>query len=123
MEVPTEVQSIAQRAGVKLGKHKGRLRELRADVPLLLRLARAWARKDYVAIPWKSIVSVVAALLYFVSPLDLLPDFVPFIGFIDDAAVVAFVLKSLRSDMSAFQLWEAEQASTDSSQAIEEHAA
>ena len=101
------VRSIAQRATAKLGKHRGRLSRLRADLPVLLRLAQAWARKEYRAIPWKSIVSVVAALLYFISPIDLIPDLIPFVGFIDDAAVVAYVLKSLKADLSAFQGWEA----------------
>jgi len=103
---PGRVRSIAQRATGKLGKHRGRLDQLRADLPLLLRLARAWARKEYRTIPWRSIVSVVAALLYFVSPVDLIPDLIPFFGFIDDAAAVAYVLKSLKTDLEMFREWE-----------------
>ena len=115
---PSKVQTTVQRATDKLGKHRGRLVELRDGLPVLLRLARAWAKNKYRAIPWKSIVAVVAALLYFVSPVDFLPDFIPFFGFIDDAAVVAYVLKSLKTDVETFQKWEAENPSTDSSQAI-----
>ena len=120
---PGRVWSIAQRATGKLGKHRGRLGQLRADLPVLLRLARAWARKEYRAIPWKSIVSVIAALLYFVSPVDLIPDLIPFFGFIDDAAVVAYVLKSLKTDLETFQKWEADEPSADSSRALPERRA
>ncbi len=120
---PGRVWSIAQRAAGKLGKHRGRLGQLRADLPVLLRLARAWARKEYRAIPWKSIVSVIAALLYFVSPVDLIPDLIPFFGFIDDAAVVAYVLKSLKTDLETFQKWEADEPSADSSRALPERRA
>lgn len=115
MREPARIQSIVRRATEKLGNHGGRLGELRSDVPVLLRLVRAWGRKDYRAIPWKSLVSVVAALLYFVSPVDLLPDLIPLIGFVDDAAVVAFVLKSLKTDIDAFRDWEVEGAPSDSS--------
>jgi len=88
-------------------RFRRRLSQLRADLPVLLRLAQAWARKEYRTIPWKSIVSVLAALLYFISPIDLIPDLIPIFGFIDDAAVVAYVLKSVKADLEAFQAWEA----------------
>lgn len=120
---PGRVQSIARRATTKLGKHKGRFGDLRADLPVLLRLARLWGTREYRAIPWKSIVSVVAALLYFVSPVDLIPDLIPFLGFIDDAAIVAYVLKSLKTDIDAFRTWELERPSNDSSRATSEQAA
>ena len=118
VEESRNVEAITSRATKKLGNHRGRLDELRDGLPVLLRLARAWARKEYGAIPWPSIVAIVAALLYFVSPVDVLPDVIPFFGFIDDAAVVAYVVKSLRADLNSFQLWEASVPSTDSSRTL-----
>lgn len=46
------------------------------------RMASAYARGYYKDIPWKALMSVVAALLYFVNPLDLIPDVIPGLGFI-----------------------------------------
>jgi uncharacterized membrane protein YkvA (DUF1232 family) len=51
-------------------------------------------------------------LLYLVSPLDLLPDFLPG-GFADDAAVIGFVVKKLRSELVAFEAWEKSQGNQD----------
>lgn len=42
--------------------------------------------------PWGAIVSLVAALLYGASPIDLLPDFIPLIGFLDDGIVVTVLV-------------------------------
>lgn len=103
---PEQLRSVAKKASDKLRKHKNRLGELREDLPLLLRLAQAWGRREYRQIPWKSVASIVAALLYFLSPIDFLPDLIPFFGFVDDAAVVGYVLKSFKSDLDAFAQWE-----------------
>jgi uncharacterized membrane protein YkvA (DUF1232 family) len=69
------------------------------DLSTLLRLLAAWASGKYTAIPYRSIVLAVAAVLYFVWPLDAIPDFIPVIGYVDDAFVMAFVVKSIKIDL------------------------
>jgi uncharacterized membrane protein YkvA (DUF1232 family) len=96
---PERVGALTRRARKKLKKHRPALRDLRDDLPTLTRLARAWARGEYRAVPWKSVVLTVGALLYFVSPADLIPDFIPVLGYLDDAAVVAYVVRAIRSDL------------------------
>jgi uncharacterized membrane protein YkvA (DUF1232 family) len=56
----------------------------------------------------------VVAIIYFVSPIDLLPDWIPLGGFIDDAAVIGFVLKQINTDLEQFLKWEAVKKSLDS---------
>ena len=107
---PGRVRSIARRAGQKMREHRAQLGTLRDDLPVLLRLARAWARGDYRRIPWKSLVLVVAGLLYFLAPIDAIPDFIPVLGYLDDAAVIAYVLRAVQSDVRAFEEWEASEA-------------
>jgi uncharacterized membrane protein YkvA (DUF1232 family) len=104
---PGRVRSIARRATEKLRAHRDQLGTMRDDLPVLLRLARAWGHGEYRAIPWKSFVVLVAGLLYFLAPVDAVPDFIPVLGFVDDAAVVAYVLRTLRQDVRAFEEWEA----------------
>ena len=48
----------------------------------------------------------IAAILYFVNPLDVIPDLLPAFGFLDDAGVLAFVLQSIRKDIDRFLDWE-----------------
>jgi uncharacterized membrane protein YkvA (DUF1232 family) len=103
---PERVKSLASRAGERMKRHRRALGPLREDLPALLRLAKAWARREYTALPWRAAVGIVAGLLYFVSPLDAVPDFLPFLGFIDDAAVLGFILRAMEKDVHAFREWE-----------------
>jgi len=76
------------------------------NLKALLRLFKAYLSREYTSIPWGSIVMVVIAILYFVSPLDLVFDWIPLAGFVDDAAVIAFVLKQINNDIETFLKWE-----------------
>ena len=49
---------------------------------------------------------IVASLIYFVSPIDLIPDFILGFGLIDDATVLAWTIKACASDLAAFIAWE-----------------
>jgi len=82
------------------------IRRLWSDLPLLARLLKAWKRGSYRGLSMRTIVSLAAALLYIVSPIDLMPDFIPGIGLIDDAAVLALLLHSIAQDLAAFRVWE-----------------
>ena len=100
---PEELNTLAGRAESRLTRIGPQLKTLSSDVPTLIRLVRAWANGSYRAIPWKAIVTIIAALIYFVSPVDAIPDFIPFIGYVDDAAVLAYVLRSLHREIDAFR--------------------
>ena len=54
-----------------------------------------WAR-EYTDVPWKLIAAIGFAVAYLVSPIDVIPDVIPFVGFVDDAAVFALVGRVLR---------------------------
>ncbi len=70
------------------------------------RLLRAYASGDYRTIPWKSLLLIVAAILYFINPIDVIPDLLPIIGLSDDFAVLFMVYKSIGSDIEKFLEWE-----------------
>jgi uncharacterized membrane protein YkvA (DUF1232 family) len=72
---------------------------------LFIRMIRAWAAGSYRA-PDGSILMVTAAVIYFLSPFDLIPDHVPVFGLLDDAAVIAFVAKANLAAISKFRKWE-----------------
>ncbi len=72
----------------------------------MLRLVRAHHRGEYDQVKNDALLWIVAALNYLVDPFDLIPDKTPFLGFIDDAAVVEFVADRTRQTLDDFMTWE-----------------
>ncbi|OFV82537.1 MAG: hypothetical protein A2Y78_06765 [Acidobacteria bacterium RBG_13_68_16] len=93
-------------ASAALQTRGGALGAVRRDAQALVRMAREVVTGRYRALPKRSLVAIVAALLYFLDPLDLLPDFLPLFGFADDAAVLFWVANRVRKDLDTFLRWE-----------------
>lgn len=72
----------------------------------MLRLVRAHHRAEYDQAAHDSLLWIIAALNYLIDPFDLIPDKTPFLGFIDDAAVVEFVVDRTRPTLDDFMAWE-----------------
>jgi uncharacterized membrane protein YkvA (DUF1232 family) len=73
---------------------------------VLGRLIKAYALGQYREVPWKTILLIVAAVIYFVNPLDLVPDLVPLTGLTDDFAVLLWVYNSVSNEIDKFLTWE-----------------
>lgn len=81
------------------------LRGLWEQVKLLGSLLLDFTRGAYTRAPYGTIAAAAGALLYFASPMDVIPDFIPGIGYVDDAAVIALCLKMIRSDLEKYRAW------------------
>jgi uncharacterized membrane protein YkvA (DUF1232 family) len=72
----------------------------------MLRLIRAYFRGEYRNVSQNALLSIIAAINYFVDPFDLIPDEIPFLGFLDDATVIAFAVQRTRETLDDFMTWE-----------------
>ncbi len=88
----------------------GPLVEVWEHLKALSRLVNAFVHKEYKEVPWQSLVLSSTALLYFVTPSDLLPDFIPVVGYVDDATIIAIVVNAIKADLDKFLEWEAEKS-------------
>ena len=93
----------------KAEQHRGAIANIWEDLNSLVRIVRNWRSGNYREVPWRTLVFSTAAILYFLDPMDVVPDFIPVVGFIDDAAVIAWVMRAIRSDVSKFRDWEQSQ--------------
>jgi len=100
-------------------KISGPLADLWENLKTVFRLLQAYFSKQYTTIPWGTIVLLVGAVIYFVSPLDLMPDWFPLAGFIDDAAVLVFVLRQINADLQHFLAWETQYDTAESDKVID----
>jgi uncharacterized membrane protein YkvA (DUF1232 family) len=90
----------------KMNAHSKALAGVFGDLQLIVRLIRAWLKGEYRDLSNKSLVILVGALLYFLMPLDAIPDFIPGVGYLDDAAVVAMALGAAKTEIDKFRAWE-----------------
>lgn len=78
----------------------------------LFRLIKLSVAGEYTGVPTTTVVAAVAVLIYFLSPIDLIPDFIPVVGLLDDMALVAWFSTSIKHELDKFHEWEATKAST-----------
>ena len=101
------LKNLATQAARKLsGTASTRIDRVRDQLILCIALVGSWMHGEYDGVSRQTIVAVTAALLYFVVPLDVIPDFLIGWGFIDDAAVVGYVMTMLAAEMDAFRRWQ-----------------
>jgi uncharacterized membrane protein YkvA (DUF1232 family) len=99
-----KIEKFLQRLEMKL-KGIPVLGERLANIPVMASLIRSFVRKEYTDVPIGSIIAIISALVYFISPLDIVPDSIPVLGYIDDATVVAVCWKLVESDVKEYIIW------------------
>lgn len=97
------IRDALNKSGGLSGKNVGLFRE---QLGIVARLLKAYASGEYRQLPWKTLIRVIAVLIYFVSPIDILPDFLPIVGFTDDIALMLWLFSGLGDDIEKFRQWE-----------------
>ena len=81
------------------------LKEYFQDFKDLFSLFKDFYKGNYKEVPWMVIASIGGSLLYVLSPIDLIPDFIPVVGYLDDAAVFAACLRFVKEDLEKYRTW------------------
>jgi uncharacterized membrane protein YkvA (DUF1232 family) len=82
--------------------------DIASRLNVLTRLTKAWRNEEYTEVSYVTVFLSVAILLYFVSPIDLVPDFIPIVGGLDDVLLLGFLLKMIDKEIERFLTWEKE---------------
>ena len=96
-----------RRAARLASHHKAAFGNNYGHLRALFRMLRAWVKGAYRPTT-ATIVSAVAVVLYLLSPIDLIPDFLPGIGLLDDASFFLWVLTKIQRELTRFTDWERE---------------
>lgn len=104
------IREALDKSGGLSGKNVSAFRE---QLGVVTRLLKAYASGEYRQLPWKTLIRVIAVLIYFVSPIDILPDFLPIVGITDDIALMLWLFSAITDDIEKFRQWEQRGASDE----------
>jgi uncharacterized membrane protein YkvA (DUF1232 family) len=100
-----QVYRLSREAVHKAGNHQTSLAKVWSDFLSLIEMLRQWSQGAYPHVPVGTLLLSLAALVYFINPLDAIPDPIPFAGYIDDSMIIGLVLTAIKSDLNHFQRW------------------
>jgi len=76
----------------------------------------------YTNLPYRTILAIAVALLYILTPIDLIPDVLPLLGLTDDLTMFLFVWEMVSKDIEEYALWKAENGDSESVKKLIEEA-
>ena len=103
-----KTKQLLHEALSKAYRNRTQLKSVWEDLMAVCRMLKAWSKGDYQSVPWKTIVLSLGTIIYFLNPFDVAPDFIPGVGYLDDAVVLGFVVNSIKKELERFLRWESE---------------
>ena len=74
-------------------------------IPVMISLVKNYVQGKYTTVPYGTILAVLSALIYFLAPIDIVPDFIPLAGYIDDMAVLGLCMNMVSIDIETYEKW------------------
>jgi uncharacterized membrane protein YkvA (DUF1232 family) len=77
---------------------------------LMFGMLKDYRKGKYTQMPWFTIAAIGLTLLYVFNPMDMLPDFLPGVGYVDDFALFTIAVRFIESDLHAYLDWKIDEA-------------
>jgi uncharacterized membrane protein YkvA (DUF1232 family) len=103
----SKASSTLNEAFGKAVDNKGTLDGIWNKLMDLFSLSKDYVNGNYTQIPKRSIIAIIGGLIYFLSPIDVIPDFILGFGFLDDLFILNLVLKQVAKDLEKYKAWKA----------------
>ena len=102
------VNKVLDKAFERVGKFADNFYGFQDQSLAMLRMLRSWYAREYTGLSKQAVVSLLASAIYIASPFDIIPDFIPFIGKLDDRLILAYFIKKLNVEIQRYMAWEQE---------------
>lgn len=107
VDEPQRLRSLFEEATKEAAKlPKDQFKDTWPYFQAMLRLIHAYYRGQYRDVSESTLVVIVAAIIYVVNPLDVIPDAIPALGYLDDATVLVLAVRRTRQTLDDFMMWE-----------------
>ena len=93
-----KVEPVLRKLG---GSTVEKVRVMAKQATLVFEMLKSWWKGE-IDLPWKTVAAMTVSLLYLASPIDLLPDFFPLAGYLDDIFIVAVALELVQDELKDF---------------------
>lgn len=105
---PKRILNLTKSAFRKIKQYDGASQmttNVSAGFYLFVDMLKHWANGSYKGFENHKILYIIGALLYLVSPLDIIPDAVPVLGFLDDLSILAWLYATMREEINQYVAW------------------
>lgn len=104
---PERTENLLNKALIKAEDNKQNegIKNLWDKIQLLFSLVKDWTHGDYRKISKTAILTVIGGLIYFVTPIDVIPDFLVGLGLVDDAAILGLIINQLDKELVKYKSW------------------
>ena len=101
-----KLNELVDTASINMDSGRRKINSIKGDLSTLLSLIKACVKGDYRDVSRATLLMSAGAVIYFVNPLDAIPDVLPATGLLDDATVIGLVIASIKNDIEKFRVWE-----------------
>lgn len=86
----------------------GEFSSIENELKLLFQLSKDYMTGKYRHISKRNIIMIISAFVYLVNPMDIVPDFILGIGFLDDLSVLSYLITKIKKEINAYKIWKEE---------------
>lgn len=105
---PEKINEVITEAYNKATNESGNrtIKEMWGKLLTLFRMVKAHFNGSYTELGQTKVMMGIGIVLYFILPFDVVPDFIPLVGYMDDASLLAWFIKTYAKEVDKFQKWE-----------------
>ncbi|MDT0675702.1 YkvA family protein [Autumnicola musiva] len=104
-EGDVEIAANSQKEVSEKILNSGMLKKYSEIIKLMFGMLQDYRKGVYRNIPWFSIAAITFTVLYILNPLDIIPDFIPGLGYVDDFAIMTIGLRFMETDLHKYLDW------------------
>ncbi len=75
------------------------------ELPFMFSMAKDWITGKYKDVSFTTMITILGGIIYFLSPIDIIPDFIPIIGYLDDLYILSTVIDRVKEEIEKYKLW------------------